>query len=230
MTFEMITGARPFEHESKVTLLGMHVTAPIPQMRERAPDANVPPEVEAIVTRLLAKEATARFADAKELIDALDDGRRCSSRRAGASPSRCAASRGGGRVPSSSASAVGPATPRSALADEPRAARGRRAAGGSRRSWARRSAQALHVGAAVDDAEAAAIAAAALGALVARCSWSSWCVRRTAARGDRATSAAGGVDARRRRRARPDPQTDDGRRAPRRPRSTRATSRPPSTS
>ena len=32
-----------------------------------------PPEVDAIVTRLLAKEATARFADAKELIEALDD-------------------------------------------------------------------------------------------------------------------------------------------------------------
>jgi serine/threonine-protein kinase len=72
MTFEMITGNRPFEHASKVTLLGMHVTAPIPSMAERAPDANVPPEVEAIVTRLLAKEATARFADARELVDALD--------------------------------------------------------------------------------------------------------------------------------------------------------------
>ena len=72
MTFEMIVGARPYEHESKVTLLGMHVTAPIPKMRDRAADANVPPEVDAIVTRLLAKEASARFADAKDLIDALD--------------------------------------------------------------------------------------------------------------------------------------------------------------
>ncbi len=72
ITFEMITGARPFEHASKVTLLGMHVTAPIPSMAERAPDANVPPEVEAIVTRLLAKEATSRFGDARELVDALD--------------------------------------------------------------------------------------------------------------------------------------------------------------
>jgi serine/threonine-protein kinase len=72
ITFEMITGNRPFEHESKVTLLGMHVTAPIPSMLERVPDANVPPEVDAIVRRLLAKEATARFADARELLDALD--------------------------------------------------------------------------------------------------------------------------------------------------------------
>ena len=72
MTFEMITGARPFDHESKVTLLGMHVTAPIPSMSARAPAANVPPEVEAIVTRLLAKESSDRFSDAKELIELLD--------------------------------------------------------------------------------------------------------------------------------------------------------------
>jgi serine/threonine protein kinase len=70
--FEMITGKRPYDHESKVTLLGMHVTAPIPRMGDRAPGANVPPQIEAIVTRLLAKESTARFADARELIDALD--------------------------------------------------------------------------------------------------------------------------------------------------------------
>jgi hypothetical protein len=72
MAFEMITGARPFDHESKVTLLGMHVTAPIPRMVDRAPDASIPAEIDAIVGRLLAKEADARFADAKELVEALD--------------------------------------------------------------------------------------------------------------------------------------------------------------
>jgi serine/threonine-protein kinase len=70
--FEMITGKRPYEHASKVTLLGMHVTAPIPKMRERAPEADVPADLDAVVTRLLAKEATARYRDARELIDALD--------------------------------------------------------------------------------------------------------------------------------------------------------------
>jgi hypothetical protein len=70
--FEMVTGKRPFEHESKVTLLGMHVTAPIPKMRERAPEADLPADLDTIATRLLAKEATARFRDARELIDALD--------------------------------------------------------------------------------------------------------------------------------------------------------------
>ncbi len=72
MAFEMITGARPYNHESKVTLLGMHVTAPIPSMAERAPGANIPPEIDAIVARLLAKDAAARFSDARELIEAID--------------------------------------------------------------------------------------------------------------------------------------------------------------
>jgi serine/threonine protein kinase len=72
MAFEMIAGTRPYNHESKVTLLGMHVTAPIPSMAERAPAANVPAEIDAIVARLLAKDAAARFGDARELIEALD--------------------------------------------------------------------------------------------------------------------------------------------------------------
>jgi serine/threonine protein kinase len=71
--FEMLAGVRPYEHESKVTLLGMHVTAPIPKMSARAPGTDVPPEVEALVAKLLAKEASARHADAKELTDAIDD-------------------------------------------------------------------------------------------------------------------------------------------------------------
>jgi serine/threonine protein kinase len=70
--FEMIAGVRPYEHASKVTLLGMHVTAPIPRIRDRAPNVQAPDDVEAIVTRLLAKESTARFEDAKDLIAALD--------------------------------------------------------------------------------------------------------------------------------------------------------------
>jgi serine/threonine-protein kinase len=72
IVFEMLTGSRPYDHSSKVTLLGMHVTAPIPKMRERAPAANVPQAMDDVVTRLLAKDAAARFADARELIDALD--------------------------------------------------------------------------------------------------------------------------------------------------------------
>ena len=70
--FEMLTGGRPYDHESKVTLLGMHVTAPVPRMTERAPDADIPVELDTIVTKLLAKDAAARFESAKELIEELD--------------------------------------------------------------------------------------------------------------------------------------------------------------
>jgi serine/threonine-protein kinase len=69
--FEMVTGARPYNHDSKVTLLGMHVTAPIPLMRERAPNLHVPASLEAIVHKLLAKESSARYSD-PELIIALE--------------------------------------------------------------------------------------------------------------------------------------------------------------
>jgi serine/threonine-protein kinase len=71
--FEMLTGVRPFDHESKVTLLGMHVTAPIPRMNDRVPEANAPPEIDAIVSKLLSKDAAGRPADAKELIETLDE-------------------------------------------------------------------------------------------------------------------------------------------------------------
>ena len=71
MLYEMLAGTRPFDNDSKVALLGMHVTARVPPFSERAPQALVPPEVEAIVMRLLKKESTDRFGDAKELIEAL---------------------------------------------------------------------------------------------------------------------------------------------------------------
>ena len=71
IAYEMMTGLRPFDSDSKVQLLGMHVTAPVPPMAVKAPEANVPPDVEAIVVRCLAKESTHRWSDAKELTDAI---------------------------------------------------------------------------------------------------------------------------------------------------------------
>jgi serine/threonine-protein kinase len=71
MLYEMLSGSRPFDHESKVSLLGMHVTARVPTFAERAPEALVPPEVEAIVMRLLRKEASERFDSARDLIEAI---------------------------------------------------------------------------------------------------------------------------------------------------------------
>ena len=69
--YEMLTGHRPFEAESKVALLGMQVTAPVPAMIVKCADCNVPLEVEVLVARLLTKEATDRIGDAKEVIEAI---------------------------------------------------------------------------------------------------------------------------------------------------------------
>mgnify|MGYP001158836118 CR=1 FL=1 len=71
MAYEMLCGARPFDDESKVRLLGKHVTAPVPPMSEMG-GAEVPPEVAAVVLRLLAKEASDRTPDAKTLLEQLD--------------------------------------------------------------------------------------------------------------------------------------------------------------
>jgi serine/threonine protein kinase len=69
--YEMLTGHRPFEAESKVALLGMQVTAPVPAMMTKCADCNVPLEVEVLVGRLLAKEASERIGDAKEVIEGI---------------------------------------------------------------------------------------------------------------------------------------------------------------
>ncbi len=67
--YEMLTGHRPFEADSKVALLGMQVTAPVPAMITKCEDCNVPLEVEVLVGRLLAKEASERIGDAKDVIE-----------------------------------------------------------------------------------------------------------------------------------------------------------------
>jgi serine/threonine protein kinase len=69
--YEMLTGHRPFEADSKVALLGMQVTAPVPAMMTKCADCNVPLEVEVLVGRLLAKEATERIGDAREVIEGI---------------------------------------------------------------------------------------------------------------------------------------------------------------
>jgi serine/threonine-protein kinase len=69
--YEMLTGHRPFEAESKVALLGMQVTAPVPAMITKCADCNVPLEVEVLVGRLLAKEASERIGDAKDVIEGI---------------------------------------------------------------------------------------------------------------------------------------------------------------
>ena len=67
--YEMLVGERPFNADSKVALLGMQVTMQPAPMKTKAPDADIPDDVELLVKRLLAKEANERLGDARELIE-----------------------------------------------------------------------------------------------------------------------------------------------------------------
>jgi serine/threonine-protein kinase len=80
LLYEMLAGRRPFEANSSLEVLGMHVNATPKSLRESAGEASIPPAVEGVVMRALAKRPEERFQSARELRDALG---RVSSRRNG---------------------------------------------------------------------------------------------------------------------------------------------------
>src|SRR5262249_14515424 len=68
--FECLTGQTPFVADHPMALLGRIVfDAPTP-LRELRPE--LPESIEALVARMLAKEAEERFADAETFLSALD--------------------------------------------------------------------------------------------------------------------------------------------------------------
>ncbi|MEZ4475207.1 MAG: protein kinase [bacterium] len=67
--FEGLTGRLPFIGQGAGELAEHHCFSPPPRLRPLAPD--VPPELEAIVLKCLAKDPTARFASADMLLQAL---------------------------------------------------------------------------------------------------------------------------------------------------------------
>ena len=71
MLFEMLTGKRPYDSKDKVALLGQHVAGPIPSLRGRAPSIALSGELETVITKLLAKSPSDRFADALTAAEAL---------------------------------------------------------------------------------------------------------------------------------------------------------------
>jgi tetratricopeptide (TPR) repeat protein len=63
--YEMFTGAVPFSHPQLVPLLMMHINEQPPAPRLKNP--SIPPDLEAAILRLLAKDPAQRFASAREL-------------------------------------------------------------------------------------------------------------------------------------------------------------------
>src|SRR5262249_38916266 len=63
----------PFDAADPSALFRQHLKQPPPPFAVRAPGADVPPELEAVVLKLLAKDPAARYQSADDLIDAIDD-------------------------------------------------------------------------------------------------------------------------------------------------------------
>ena len=71
VAFELLTGKRPFERESSTAEAMAHVSAPIPPASEVSPE--LPPEIDDVLARGLAKEPEHRFASAADFAHALRD-------------------------------------------------------------------------------------------------------------------------------------------------------------
>ena len=69
LLYELLTGRRPFEHESPVALLLAICTQPTPPLAEKRPD--LPAELAAFIERCLAKSATDRPEDGAALEEAV---------------------------------------------------------------------------------------------------------------------------------------------------------------
>jgi serine/threonine protein kinase len=69
MLFEILSGKPPFEADSAMTLMMMHLNDPVPDLHELYPDT--PPELVAITNKALAKNRDERYQSALEMANAL---------------------------------------------------------------------------------------------------------------------------------------------------------------
>jgi eukaryotic-like serine/threonine-protein kinase len=72
MLYEMLSGYRPFDAPDRAELTRLVTTTPPPPLAPRVPGGALPPALEALVTRLLRKEAGARFNSARDVVTAID--------------------------------------------------------------------------------------------------------------------------------------------------------------
>ena len=70
--YEMLTGKRPFDAPSKVTIVSMHLTQKAMPVTQAAPDAGVPKWLERVVDRAMAKKRDERYPTAQAFLQALD--------------------------------------------------------------------------------------------------------------------------------------------------------------
>jgi len=70
--YQLLTGHKPFEADSSLDVLVMHINAQPKRLREVAPRAVIPAGVEGVILRALAKRPGERFQSARELRQQLD--------------------------------------------------------------------------------------------------------------------------------------------------------------
>ncbi len=71
--FQLLTGRLPFEADSPTQVVMMHLSIPVPDPRQVAPERNIPAPLVDVVFKALDKEADKRYQDALEFADALRD-------------------------------------------------------------------------------------------------------------------------------------------------------------
>jgi hypothetical protein len=69
--FQLLTGRLPFEAESPTQVVMMHLTIPVPDPRQVAPERVIPEPLVAVVFRAMAKDPRDRYQDAAEFSEAL---------------------------------------------------------------------------------------------------------------------------------------------------------------
>jgi serine/threonine protein kinase/Tol biopolymer transport system component/ABC-type branched-subunit amino acid transport system substrate-binding protein len=70
LLFEMLGGSKPYDGDSAADVVAAHRQAPIPSLRQV--NADIPQEVDDLVSKCLAKRPEARYQSAAELLQAID--------------------------------------------------------------------------------------------------------------------------------------------------------------
>jgi serine/threonine-protein kinase len=71
MLFQLLTGRLPYEADSPTQVVMMHLTIPVPDPRQVAPERAIPEPLVAVVFRAMAKDSRDRYHDAAEFAEAL---------------------------------------------------------------------------------------------------------------------------------------------------------------
>jgi serine/threonine-protein kinase len=71
VAFELLSGERPFQSDSATAEVAAHVNAPVPSIAERC--ENLPPSVDRVFRRALAKDPAQRHGSAREFVADLGD-------------------------------------------------------------------------------------------------------------------------------------------------------------